>query len=538
MLIAGVMARLARKQGLSDREIAQLYPSVVRVLTDAGKWPLAIANGEARKEPEPMPQRSKEQNQIVDALKELGGAQFQQSDITFEGTRLIIPEKMSPKQAIATIDAYNEAQEEYSIFHRDYRYRPWDGAAAVERALRTLTGGPGVARGTAGFFGTNPPQRIDIATGPNETMSVPWGNIYVPLFHDRADQEEPLLALGSINDPDYGTLFRLSFKVAKKYESAVMGFFELVQRELESNSIYRGKAFTGGDEPEFLDLSWIDPSKIIYSDDTMEQLNAHLFGMIKYADSMRDNGIPLKRSVLLYGPYGTGKTLGLMLTAREAANHGHTFILCRPGKDDPFKVIQTAQLYKPAVVGIEDIDTYSRSHGMSLDDMSLLLDRFDGIEAKNNDIMVAMTTNHHESITKGMLRPGRLDALIEIAHLDRGGVERMVRSLVDDSMLDNVDFDAVFDACHGYLPAFVAEAVTRAKNASIVRGEGTLLPLTTADLRNGAMSLRPQFDLMERASEVEIPPTLDTVFSDTVRQAMNDYGVTLNDGVEGYLVND
>jgi transitional endoplasmic reticulum ATPase len=39
-----------------------------------------------------------------------------------------------------------------------------------------------------------------------------------------------------------------------------------------------------------------------------------------------------------------------------------------------------------------------------------------------------MTTNHKDEIHKGMLRPGRLDAIIEIGAMDRPGVEKLART--------------------------------------------------------------------------------------------------------------
>lgn len=475
------------------------------------------------KEPAKMARKTKEQNATLKALRDVSGANFQHSDITFDGTKLIIPERWTTKKAIDTIARFQQAQEEHTEFHRTYLYRPMDGAAATERALRIVTGTPGIGASIPGFFGSTPPQRITIKTGVSAQISVPWGRLVVPLFMDTAEGGDSWVEIGGQRHAEYGTIFSITAWVPKKYEAEVNGLFELIQHELETNSIYRGHAITGASEPEFLDLSGIDPAKVIYSDEVMAQMDAHLWGVIKYSDEMEAQGVSLKRSILFHGPYGTGKTLGLMLTARAAIENGYTFILCRPGKDEPFDVLQTAQLYAPAVVAIEDIDGYSRSEGMSMDKMSELLDKFDGIEAKGarSRIINVMTTNHEGSITKGMLRPGRLDALIEIAHLDRGGVERMVKSLVPASSLDDVDYDLVFDACEGYLPAFVAESVTRAKNASIVRGEGLLLPLNTADLVNGAMSLRPQFELMQKASEVETPATFETAMRATVRNAID-----------------
>lgn len=484
-----------------------------------------------------MPRKTKEDNQLMAALAQYGGGTRGTSSITFEGTRLVIPESWTPKKAVQTILEYDEEQNAYTRFSRDYRFRPWDGAAATERALIALTGGPGIQRGTPGFFGSNPPSKITIPTGVDSSIAVPWGRLYVPLFHDKAEDDEPWIEVGGYVDEEYGTLFRLTIYAPNRYEAHANGLLNLVQKELEERSIYKGKAFTGADMPEFLDVDAVDPAKVVYSDEVMDLLDSHLFGVIRYADEMKAEGISLKRSVLLHGPYGTGKTLGLMLTAREAVANGWTFILCRPGKDDPFEVMKTAQLYPPCAVAIEDVDAISRSESMSMDNMSRLLDVFDGMTAKEIDVLNVMTTNHEESITKGMLRPGRLDALIEIAHLDRNGVMRMVQSLVSENNLDHVNYDVVYEACEGYLPAFVAEAVTRAKNASIVRGKGTLLPLNTADIVNGAHSLRTQFEMMQRASEVDIPPTFDRVFRDTVRSSIHEMGVSLPDFEEGELLN-
>ncbi len=479
-------------------------------------------------EPTMAMKKSKEQNAILKTLAELTAGQFNHdTGIVREGTKLVLPNTWSVRKGIETLSAYQQAMEAETSFTRRYKYRPWDGAAAFERAVTRLTGTTGIGQVTMSFFGSRPPARHTIQIGVNETLDVPWDRIAIPLF-DTTDVG-CVATLQGTHDEELGSLFVLTVNAAKQFEGEINAFFDIIQDELDQRSIYRGKAITGADMPEFIDLSGVDPSKVIYSDDVMAQMNAHVWGILKYADAMRAEGISLKRSVLFHGPYGTGKTLGGMLTAQEAIANGFTFIMCRPGKDNPFDVLQTAQLYAPSVVFIEDIDTYSRSQGMGLDQMSQLLDKFDGIEAKGHEILNVMTTNHEESITKGMLRPGRLDALIEISHLDRGGVERMVLSKVEPDMLDAIDFDLVYDACEGYLPAFVAETVDRAKNASIVRGEGVLLPLTTADLRNGAMSLRPQFNLMEKATEVEVPPVLDGVLRGIMRDAVTGMEVVDDD---------
>ena len=64
-----------------------------------------------------------------------------------------------------------------------------------------------------------------------------------------------------------------------------------------------------------------------------------------------------------------------------------------------------------------------------------------------------------------MLRPGRLDSIIEISSLDTNGIARMIQSVVPEKMIDaeNLDYEAIHEAMEGYLPAFVKEVIDRAR---------------------------------------------------------------------------
>src|SRR5262249_11838703 len=154
--------------------------------------------------------------------------------------------------------------------------------------------------------------------------------------------------------------FELAVEAPRKYRAHIEAFYQVLEDELRTNSIYRGQAFTGGEEPIFLDTRSIDPSKVVYSQNVMVQLTTHMWSLLRHTDAMRAAGVDLKRAVLVEGPYGTGKTLAGQLTAKEAVDAGWTFIICRPGKDDLFEVLQTAQLYAPAVVWFEDIDVIAQ----------------------------------------------------------------------------------------------------------------------------------------------------------------------------------
>jgi transitional endoplasmic reticulum ATPase len=208
----------------------------------------------------------------------------------------------------------------------------------------------------ASFFGQEPPRFIAVPTGPNETTEVPWGNFEVPLL------EDTYFMTGGVQDEDLGPLFRVQVSCPRKLRPQVEGIFILLEAYLAEHSLYRGKAFNGGEMPEFLDLSLVDPEKVAYSEMVTAQLEANIWAVLRHAESLRDAGLPLKRAVLLHGPYGTGKTLAGLLTARIAVESGWTFIHARPGKDDVRDVLRTASLYAPAVVFAEDLDGDGRQH--------------------------------------------------------------------------------------------------------------------------------------------------------------------------------
>jgi len=431
-----------------------------------------------------------------------------------DGTKIGLPKGMTYTKAKKVLTRLEEEAETPTHFLQDFRYRPDDGAYA---ALQVIKKRWGMALGKVQhtFFGTIPASKRTINIGVGQTMQVPWGLLEVPIF------EGLELYLDQVRDRDYGIIFRIHGKGPRKYQDEIQGFFDDVEDYLRTNSIYRGRAIVGSDDPEFLDTSNFDASKIIFSDEVTATLNGTLFAPIRYTDAMRREGVPLKRALLLEGPYGTGKTSVGQMTAQVATDNGWTFISAKPGRDKVEDVLRTARLYQPAVVFIEDIDT--EANNGEADAVTKLLEAFDGITSKGGELQIVMTTNHLDRIHKGMLRPGRLDAVVHIGSLDRNGVERLCRVVIDESHLDaDVDFDAVWEAMEGFLPAFVKESITRAVTFAIDRLEGGRgYSIATADLVNAAHSLRPQLDALNDAGEGTRKPTLDAALANTVKTALN-----------------
>jgi transitional endoplasmic reticulum ATPase len=464
--------------------------ALARLLADTTKLDV---NGDPVRGESEQEQNSK---RILAALDALGGQTVGDDSLVFTGQQFILPSAMEGnlRGAIRYLEDWDEQQNTEFSFSRTYHNRPFDGAAAFERAMKRVFGTSGVGRATFSLFGSNPPQYRTIASGPNSTMQVPFGTVeFSPI---QAEFE-----LDYTRDSEYGVVFQLSVTAPRRQRRRIEGFFAVVEDELEKNSIYKGHAITSDTlEPKFLDVSKVDTRKVIYKREVMTQLDVNMWAPLKYTAALRSAGVPLKRAVLVEGPNGTGKTLSGLLTAQIAEQNGWTFILVRAG-EDPLEALKTARVYAPAVVWVEDLDVIASAESTSdRKKISKVLDVLDGLQGKGSEVMAGFTTNFVEKLDKSVLRPGRLDAVIHIAELDAEGYERLIRALTPEHLLDpDVDMTAVTAAFEGFLPAFAAEAAQRAMRYSIARNSGEAGIITTSDLVDAARGMKDHLDLMDRA---------------------------------------
>lgn len=528
---------------------------------------------------------SKKQTQETLArLRELGGAKItEESGIGYHnGKQILLPEGMSLKTAAKYVNAQAISMEETHDFTKVFRYRPYDGAYALQQTLKEVFGLSGQGKAIHTMFGSEPPKYMNVEVGIGQEVRVPWGHIDFPPF-------EGMFITGVNQDPQYGMLFQVTCRAPKKFEPEIEGLWIAVEDRLRNHSIYKGKAIYGVgrvtrdgiEAPTFLNPYAIDPNGVAYSKPVFDSLRSNIWGPIRTAALQRKAGLKLNRKSLLFGTYGTGKSLAGGLTARCAVNNGWTFIQTRTGDEPLEKVLKTAELYAPAVVFVEDIDTLIEQDPQ---EMSKMMELFDGMSTKDKEVMVLMTSNHIDALTKGMTRVGRIDAATEIGDLDteavrklisnafedrspydgqvaytdekgktvwsngpdRGVFERMSKRLSDSdwntkqgSLLANdVDFDRVLESMQGYEPAFIMGTFNLAKNNAIIRTESLNFTLTTEDFVLAADTLRNQHDKHTNAAD---RPTVDTfalamkrLLGETTAEQLQNHKVNLNN--EGELI--
>jgi transitional endoplasmic reticulum ATPase len=447
-------------------------------------------------------------------LKRLGAKTVQDDSLIFEGEKFILPKQYQGKvrSAIDFLENWLHQQSQTFKYSRWMKARPYDGAHAFMTVMKQITGTTGFGKTEYTMFGPKHPEFISINTGPSRVEQVPWGNVAFPMY-------EATFNVGYTEDDDWGIVFNLTVEAPRRWREHIQGIFNIVEEHLSKNSIYRGQAIDGSQlNPQFLDVLSLDEATVVYNEATVAQLNAHVWVPIEYSETVRSL-MPLNRKVLFGGPYGTGKTLGCMLTAKKAVENGWTFLMCRTGRDDPSSVMQTAALYSPAVVVIEDIDV--TAEGGTKADISRMLDSLDGVTTKGREIVCLFTTNHVSSIQRGAMRPGRIDAVIEIGALDTEAFKKLVTLNVTPEYLGKkIDWIKVAEAFDGFLPAFVKEAALRAQRFTMGRNQGRPGIIETDDLVYAAASLRPQLDLMLGANEGATKLTLDDLVREEIDGAL------------------
>lgn len=380
------------------------------------------------------------------------------------GEAIIVPETIKLREAAQYLSRLADSEEQdvqVDEFIDGYLFG--DVAYCFKAALEDIFGYSLQNAKVMKFMGMefkDPAKQLTLATGLNTSVQVPYGEFQLPGIE------------GTINLFPYrrsGAMASARFTANIKQKDKVQ-IQRLVQRTrdfLYTKSIYKGKSFAlsltnADDEPEemptpvFIDTTnTIDP---IFNHDVEVQIGASVYAPITRTAEMRAMGIPLKRGVCLYGPFGTGKTQTSRRVAQLASQNGWTFI--KVDKPSEFAdILKLARNFQPCVVFCEDIDRVTA--GRRTVELDQILNNIDGIDSKNLEIIVVVTTNEFDDINRAMLRAGRLDASIKVPYPDADASERLLRFYAGDLLSRTEDITAACQQMAGKIPAAAVEEVIK-----------------------------------------------------------------------------
>jgi hypothetical protein len=396
---------------------------------------------------------------------------------------------------------------------------PTDAAVAFVKAMINLYGWAS-PQSQQTFFGSRPPAMMTIKTGVDaeDVIQCPLGQFKLP------GCSEPIT---SMIHSSMG--FIIHGEIKKKDRHRVLEIATETRRILKHESIYRGKAIRlnvddegaldTSNAPEFMNVSNTREADLLFDPEIMGQIKTNLLTPIQQTRLCRENNIPLKRGVLLEGPFGTGKTLTARLTAATCERHGWTFVLLT--KVQGLKAaLEFANRYAPAVVFAEDIDRIIEERTESAND---LVNTIDGVISKTAEIMTVLTTNHADKINPVMLRPGRLDAVISLRAPSVKTVEKLLRFYAGTTLPHDEPLDKVCKEMAGQIPASIRECVERAKLGMVSRED---TKLAQADLLTAALSMKAHLALLEgKKPEISIGDKLATTLRDVVNGNVTDVAV-------------
>lgn len=452
------------------------------------------------------------------------------AEVKHYGEALIVPDGMKIPEAIELLNRRQKYLTESCRVADTFDAFPWDGANALNEVLiRKFKWAP-PASGSA--------HRVEVDFGVFKF--VPWGQFEIP-------GTSAVLMCDAERDSKGRWKFRIAAKCLRMEEETVRALFDEVREYLKTNSIYRGKAikvrFLDDDgnllpmpEPKFMDTSKISRDMLVYSESVMDAVETNLFTPIERVQDLILNDMPVKRAVLLGGTYGTGKTLAATVASKIAVDNGITYLYV-PRADELSHGIEFLMQYQsPAgVLFCEDIDrVVDGERTVEMDD---ILNIVDGIDTKTAKFIMVFTTNDMESINPAMIRPGRLDSVIEVTPPDGKAVEKLIRLYAKEALPADADLTMAGEALAGSIPAVVAEVVNRAKLVQIKhtpRGQ-KITGLSEDAIIEASITMKGQNDLLARliAKDAEQPPTLDDMFRQMVTESAK--GIWTDSFADSYI---
>lgn len=248
------------------------------------------------------------------------------------------------------------------------------------------------------------------------------------------------------------------------------------------HSIYKNQCLRIDERSvEFLkreNLAWSDiflPSSVI------DELKKNAISFIEQKATWDKMGLPARRSILISGKPGTGKTMIGRLLASILDEI--TFIWTTPsglssvGIDELYKF---ARKHTPAILFLEDLDlsaTYRYSDIKSV--LGELLCEMDGFFS-NKDILTIATTNNPEALDEAIAdRPGRFDRHIQLGYPDSDIRLKMISSwLANDSIVDREKtIQILVDITKGMTGAHIRELIYSAKIEALAQSKSDKHPI-------------------------------------------------------------
>ena len=249
-------------------------------------------------------------------------------------------------------------------------------------------------------------------------------------------------------------------------------FHEIRVRE---SRFKRQRICMGGTGVRFLEDLGVQWSDVYLEPHVEEELKLNVFSPMLEPEVWRSAGLPLRRSLLLSGAPGTGKSqIGRLI----ASQIPETFIaVTADGVDnssDIQRVYRIARENRPTVLFFEDLDVVVSRSGVGSKVFGELLSQMDGFES-NDEIITLATTNHPEVLDEALKdRPGRFDRHIVVDLPPVSLREGLFRHFIREAGMqcEEETIQGLVERSKGMSGAHIREIVATAAIDSTIAGRG------------------------------------------------------------------
>lgn len=206
----------------------------------------------------------------------------------------------------------------------------------------------------------------------------------------------------------------------------------------------------------------------------------------------------------MYGPPGCGKTHLARATAGEVQAHFlsvgiHDVLSMWMGQSEQqlHALFEQARSHSPCVLFFDEVDALGANRsdmrgGAGRQLINQFLSELDGLQEKNEGLLVLAATNAPWHLDPAFRRPGRFDRVIFVPPPDVGARKSILEIHLRGKPVQSVDADAIAkktEGCSGAdLRGIVDRAVERKLEEALESGHAA--PLTTKDLLAAAKEAR------------------------------------------------
>lgn len=447
--------------------------------------------------------------------------------IVRQGNKLIVPDTVSPEQAVKLVQTWAAAEEKKVTVSEAMLGIPIDAANALQKAVMIELGYTDL-RSTPGFFGPTPPAFFAVPTDHlGHTTDVYIGRMGLPGLED-----------AFLQTSDGGQELKIHIEVRQKNKHLARQLIDRARSILAEQSLYKGKAFAfdldaKDDEdnkkpliPTFWDIEKEQP--LILNADAEAMLDATLWTPIRDRDILIANNIPRKRGILLNGMFGTGKTLAAYKTAQVAVENGWTFAYTKSISQLARAFEFVSKNYSPAILFCEDLDKAFEDPAQ----INAIQNTLDGIDSKNTEVIVVLTTNFLDQVPTGIVRPGRIDTIINFKLPDPESTEKLIRHYAKGVIREDEDLAQASMQIAGNIPAVVREVVERSKLFAIARTHSATISLTQHDLILAATGMKDHLAMLNRGMNAGIGMSPTALFGHAIGAEI---GAAVSDSIEAIV---